>query len=173
MIANALDSCTRQTLSEIEIIVVDDASTDDTVAIVRERAAADGRIRLITHEANRSAFQSRRDGVRAATAPHLMFLDGDDELVADAAAVALGHAQETGAELVQFGIDVVRPDGTTGEGSRTGCSLDCATPVARTSCADSSPSANSPRVSCGASCTPPACSSMPTRPRRPTSFCRG
>lgn len=114
VIANALDSCTRQTLSEIEIIVVDDASTDDTVAIVRERAAADGRIRLITHETNRSAFQSRRDGVRAATAAHLMFLDGDDELVADAAAVALGHARETGAELVQFGIDVVRPDGTTG-----------------------------------------------------------
>lgn len=114
VIANALDSCIRQTLSAIEIIVVDDASTDETAAVVRARAVDDPRIRLLEHTDNRSAYQSRRDGVLAARAPHLLFLDGDDELRSDAAEVALRLAQQTGAELIQFGVDVVRPDGTTG-----------------------------------------------------------
>ncbi|WP_222119109.1 glycosyltransferase [Microbacterium sp. 1.5R] len=114
VIASALDSCLRQTLDAIEVIVVDDASTDDTAAVVRRYSAADPRVRLISQGQNASAFQARRAGILTATAEHLLFLDGDDELAEMAAETALARATATGADLVQFGVDVVQLDGRTG-----------------------------------------------------------
>lgn len=114
VIASALDSCLRQTLGMIEVIVVDDASTDDTAAIVARYSEKDHRVLLIRQDRNASAYQARRIGILAAQAEHLLFLDGDDELSEIAAETALARATATGADLVQFGIDVVRLDGRTG-----------------------------------------------------------
>lgn len=114
VISGALDSCLRQTVEDIEIVVVDDASTDGTAAIVEKYVSQDPRVRLIRQEQNASAYQARLVGIRAARAAHLLFLDGDDELAAEAAEVVVGRARATNADLVQFGIDVVRSDGSTG-----------------------------------------------------------
>lgn len=114
VIADALDSCLRQTLAEFEVIVVDDGSTDGTTGVVERYAERDRRIRIIRQERNRSAYQARRAGILAARADHLLFLDGDDELADLAAEVVLADAKATGADLVQFGIDVVHQDGSTG-----------------------------------------------------------
>ncbi|MFJ4017566.1 glycosyltransferase [Microbacterium sp. NPDC090014] len=114
VISDALDSCIRQTLAAIEIIVVDDASTDDTAAIVERYIARDPRVRLIRHEKNASAYHARRTGILAAKADHLLFLDGDDELAGTAAEAAVEKATATGADLVQFGVEVVQLDGRTG-----------------------------------------------------------
>lgn len=113
-VSAALDSCSMQTLSEIEIIVVDDASTDGTAAIVQEYADGDPRVRLISLEINQTAFQARRIGILAATAPYVLFLDGDDELLPDCASMALSLAREKDADVVAFGVEVVRADGATG-----------------------------------------------------------
>ncbi|GAA3906730.1 glycosyltransferase [Microbacterium invictum] len=114
VISSALDSCLAQTLSAIEVIVVDDASTDDTTAIVERYAAEDPRIRLIRQTINASAYQARRVGILAANSEHLLFLDGDDELNEQAAEVALAKANATRADLVQFGVEIVHRDGHTG-----------------------------------------------------------
>lgn len=114
VIASALDSCLRQTLTAIEVIVVDDASTDGTAAIVESYCARDPRVRLIRQEHNASAYQARRVGILAAKADHLLFLDGDDEFTETAAEAALEKATATDADLVQFGVEVVRLDGRTG-----------------------------------------------------------
>lgn len=114
VIANALDSCLSQSLMAVEVIVVDDASTDDTAAVVEEYAARDPRVRLIRQERNGSAYQARRIGILAARAEHLLFLDGDDELADGAAEATLEKALATSADLVQFGVDVVHVDGRTG-----------------------------------------------------------
>lgn len=114
VIASALDSCIRQSLKALEIIVVDDASTDDTVNVVRRYCARDPRVRLIRQPRNASAYQARRAGILAARAPHLLFLDGDDELSERAAEAAFDKATTTGADLVQFGIEVVHLNGRTG-----------------------------------------------------------
>ncbi|WP_301113908.1 glycosyltransferase [Microbacterium sp.] len=110
-VAAALDSCLAQTLEDIEVVCVDDASTDTTVAIVEEYAARDSRVRLIRQPTNQSAFQARRAGIEAATAPYILFLDGDDELDPRAAQSALARAQAGGADVVGFGVEIVAPDG--------------------------------------------------------------
>lgn len=116
VIAGALETCLRQTLASIEIIVVDDASTDRTAGVVTLFAERDSRVRLIRQGSNKSAYQARRAGIFAARADHLLFLDGDDELADGAAETALRKATATRADLVQFGIDVVHRDGSTGGG---------------------------------------------------------
>ncbi|NMG31218.1 glycosyltransferase family 2 protein [Aromatoleum evansii] len=77
---HALGACIAsvlgQTLEDFEIVVVDDASTDDT----RERVAAigDARIRYVAHERNRGGAAARNTGVRVARGDFIAFLDSDD-----------------------------------------------------------------------------------------------
>jgi len=113
-VETAIRSALRQTIDAVEVICVDDASSDDTVDVVERLQATDSRIRIVRHEDNRSAFQARRSGVLAATATHVLFLDGDDELTPDAAEKALAAATDSGAEIVGFGVTVVERDGRTG-----------------------------------------------------------
>ncbi|GAB3926787.1 hypothetical protein GCM10011575_08420 [Microlunatus endophyticus] len=115
----ALRSACRQTLERVEIICVDDASTDRSPEIIEEQRKRDERIRVIRHEQNRSAFQCRRDGILAAAADHVLFLDGDDELDPRAAAKALAKAQATDADLVGFGVAVLGPTGGVVGGYQT------------------------------------------------------
>lgn len=103
----ALDSCLMQTLRDIEVLCVDDASTDSTAAIVREYSARDPRVHLIRQPENLSAFQARRAGIASARASYVLFLDGDDELAPEAAEVALKKAEATGADVVGFGVEIV------------------------------------------------------------------
>lgn len=112
-IAAALESCRRQSLAEIEIICVDDASTDDSRSIIGRYQQLDPRIRLIEQQHNLSAFQARRAGIQAATAPYVLFLDGDDELNPNAAELAVAKATSADADLVGFGVEVLLEDGRT------------------------------------------------------------
>jgi glycosyltransferase involved in cell wall biosynthesis len=79
LLPRTLDALGRQTLSAdlCEVIVVDDGSSDDTAAIVRGRAAADARLRLLQHPANRGRSAARNSGVRAARGEIVVFIDGD------------------------------------------------------------------------------------------------
>lgn len=110
----AIDSCLAQTLADIEVIVVDDASTDGTVQLVERYMESDRRVRLIRQETNQTAFQARRVGIDAATSEHVLFLDGDDELQPEAAERTLDLATSESADIVAFGCVVVKPDGKTG-----------------------------------------------------------
>ncbi|MEQ6896897.1 glycosyltransferase [Microbacterium sp. KR10-403] len=113
-VAAAIESALHQSLRAVEVICVDDASTDGTAAILARFCERDSRVRVITHEHTRTAMQARRTGVLAAAAAHVLFLDGDDELERDAAQRALATADETGADLVAFGVTVVEKDGRVG-----------------------------------------------------------
>ena len=109
-VAAALDSCLAQSLHEIEVLCVDDASADGTVSIVEQYRGHDPRIRLIRLPQNKSAFQARRAGIEAAAAPYVLFLDGDDELAPDAAKHALTKAESARADVVGFGVEIVAPE---------------------------------------------------------------
>lgn len=73
----AIRSVLAQTLSNLEIICVDDASTDNTEEVVKKYS--DPRICYIRHETNRGGSAARNSGIRAATGDYIAFLDDDDE----------------------------------------------------------------------------------------------
>lgn len=110
-VAAALESCLSQSITDVEIVCVDDASTDGTAEVVERFRARDPRIRLVRQPHNLSALQARRAGITEARAPHVLFLDGDDELHRDAAEKALAAADRHDTDLVGFGVEVVTPEG--------------------------------------------------------------
>lgn len=109
-----LDSVVNQTLKEIEIICVDDGSTDSSPRILEEYAAKDPRIRVIRQN-NSGTSQTRKNGVAASRGAFLMFLDGDDEFVPTACEKALSAASRSGADIVQFGTEIVNVAGVPHE----------------------------------------------------------
>jgi glycosyltransferase involved in cell wall biosynthesis len=81
LLTQTLDSVAAQTLSDWEHIVVDDGSDDGTAAMVRERAAADPRVRYVMRECEPSGANACRNiGIRTACAPLVVLLDSDDLL---------------------------------------------------------------------------------------------
>ena len=72
-----LDSLVGQTFQDIEIICVDDGSTDGGLAILQEYAARDERIRVMS-QPNRGVSVARNEGMKLACAPYIMFCDPDD-----------------------------------------------------------------------------------------------
>ena len=72
-----LDSTAGQTLREIEIICVNDGSTDSSPAILEEYAAKDSRF-VIAHQENAGVSAARNRGIDLAKGEYLLFLDGDD-----------------------------------------------------------------------------------------------
>ncbi|HEY9849897.1 MAG TPA: glycosyltransferase family 2 protein [Leptolyngbyaceae cyanobacterium] len=76
LIASAIDSAIKQTYENLEIIVIDDASTDNTKEIVT--SFDDQRIRYIIHPTNAGGAAARNTGIDAAKGKYLAFLDSDD-----------------------------------------------------------------------------------------------
>src|SRR5215471_4938106 len=105
----AIRSVLRQTFKDFEILIIDDASSDDTEAVVE--GIGDSRIRYIRHEQNRRISGARNTGVRNSTGEYIAFLDDDDEWVPDKLArqvgVLDGAAQIVGAVYTAFAqVDV-------------------------------------------------------------------
>lgn len=67
-----------QTLKDIEIICVDDASTDNSLEVIQKFAKTDDRIKFIAHETNLGLSIARNDGIAIAKADFIMFCDADD-----------------------------------------------------------------------------------------------
>ena len=78
-----LDSVLNQTMSNIEIILVDDCGTDKSTIIAEQYAQRDMRIKLVRHETNQGIAVARNSGVDHCTAPYIMFVDSDDYVEAD------------------------------------------------------------------------------------------
>ncbi|STP11539.1 putative beta-1,3-galactosyltransferase [Helicobacter cinaedi] len=79
-IARCLDSCINQTLHDIEILIIDDCGSDDSIKIAQSYADKDSRIRIIHNEKNLGTFGSRIEGIKAAEGRYIAFLDADDYL---------------------------------------------------------------------------------------------
>ena len=74
-----LDSVLSQTYHDLEIILVDDGSTDSSGSICEEYVKKDERVRVI-HQANEGLSSARNAGLRAATGDYILMIDGDDAL---------------------------------------------------------------------------------------------
>lgn len=99
-IARCLDSVIGQTYKNLEIIIVNDATPDDSMAIAYEYAKKDNRFKIIENENNRGLMTTRRKGYQVATGKYLTFADSDDSLPLDAIELLLNKALASGADIV-------------------------------------------------------------------------
>ncbi len=79
-LTKAIESAIKQSLSEIEIIIVDDGSTDNTSSLLEQYSKKDDRINIYSHHANLGLGPSRNLGIDKASGKFLYFLDVDDYL---------------------------------------------------------------------------------------------
>lgn len=100
-IGQLIESLTGQTLKDIEIILVDDGSKDNSGKICDEYAKKDGRIQVI-HKANGGVGSARNMGLEAAQGKWVIFCDADDWLELDALEALVNAAEENNAD-VAFG----------------------------------------------------------------------
>lgn len=95
-----LDSVRHQTYHDIEIVMVDDASSDGSMAIAEQYQKQYRNIVLVKHERNQGLMMTRRDGYLVATGELVMFLDSDDALPKDAVEKLVNKQVETNADIV-------------------------------------------------------------------------
>lgn len=103
---DCLESVVNQTLKDIEVICIDDASTDNSREILTSYAERDSRIRTVFYEENRSASQARKDGCALAEGEYMMFLDADDTYELTACEELVEQMDATGVDMLQFGTFV-------------------------------------------------------------------
>jgi glycosyltransferase involved in cell wall biosynthesis len=105
---NHLDACLRsvlgQSLRSIEVICVDDGSTDGSSAVLTEHARRDPRLGIIEHDRNRGAAEARNLGLARARGEFVQFTDADDVLPADALALLLARARTDAVDVVHGGV---------------------------------------------------------------------
>ncbi|MDO4479203.1 MAG: glycosyltransferase [Lachnospiraceae bacterium] len=100
---STLDSLRAQTFSDWELVLVDDGSRDGTLALAKEMAEADPRIRIFENEANKGVTYTRARAADLARGEWIAILDSDDQWAPDKLEKQLKKAAETGAELIYTG----------------------------------------------------------------------
>lgn len=103
----SIESLLQQTYREFELICVNDASTDDSGAILRELQQRDARIVLVEHEVNHGAAISRNTGLKAAKGEYIIFLDSDDYFYRNMLETSYRCAAEYDADVVIFGSETL------------------------------------------------------------------
>ena len=99
----ALPAALAQQGVEVEIVVVDDGSTDETSSRLAEMAARESRLRVVTHRTRRGVAQARNAGIEAARGEWVAFLDDDDLWSPEKLRRQLLAARSADAELVYSG----------------------------------------------------------------------
>ncbi len=102
----ALDSVKRQTLQEIEIICINDGSTDHSLEILRNYAD-DPRFKIVNLQKNQGTLFARKRGVESATGKYIMFLDADDWFELDACKIAFQKIETHQVDIFHFGTRII------------------------------------------------------------------
>lgn len=108
-LARTMDSLVGQTVKEIEILCVDDCSTDATAEILQDYARRDERIRLLRHEKNSGLIAARHTGLMHARGKYVLLVDAGDELTENACERLYQEIERQKVDVLQFGT-VLRPE---------------------------------------------------------------
>ena len=100
-LSQSIESVLHQNHQNLELILIDDGSTDGSGAICDDYACRDGRVRVI-HQKNGGAAAAKNAGLRIAAGTYLCFVDSDDYLEPDVYGYMLKKLQEQDADAVQF-----------------------------------------------------------------------
>ena len=109
-----LESVLNQTLSDIEIICINDCSADNSLGILREYSAKDKRVKIINFTRNQGAAAARNAGIKEAGGEYLGFIDSDDYIEPDFYENLYKKAVKTGADIIKGSdMKLCYPDGKT------------------------------------------------------------
>ena len=93
-------------LKEIEIILIDDGSTDGAPDIIDEFAKKDSRIKVV-HKKNEGSAAGRNDGIEMANGEYIAFVESDDSVEPDIYEILYGRAKEVDADVVKCGFNYI------------------------------------------------------------------
>lgn len=106
-VENTLDRCVesvlRQTVPQMEVILVDDGSPDGCGKMCDEWASKDERIKVV-HKANGGLSSARNAGLDIATGDYITFVDSDDYLMPDTYSKALSNRERTDWDILEYGV---------------------------------------------------------------------
>ena len=111
-VRQAVESILLQTLKDIEIIIVNDGSTDGSMTILEELAAQDERIKLFSQE-NQGQSIARNFALQKVGGKYLYFMDSDDYLENDALELCFEKAESNNLDFVLFDAEILNPQDTT------------------------------------------------------------
>jgi glycosyltransferase involved in cell wall biosynthesis len=114
-LASALDSALGQTLKDIEVICVDDGSTDGSLAILKSYAAKDSRLHVLENGRNRGTHYCRVRLALESRGGYVLWLDPDDELFPSIAETCYEAAESSGADIVLFRAKMAKDSGWSTE----------------------------------------------------------
>ena len=102
-----LDSAVQQSLDDIEVICVDDCSTDRSSDVLSSIADTDRRIRIIKHSSNQGEGTARNTGIDNAEGEYIFHLDADDTIPLDAMEKLYKEAHEHDSDMVKGRYDLI------------------------------------------------------------------
>ncbi len=109
-ISKSLESVLNQTYKNIEIIVVNDCSTDNTKEIVEEYIKKDSRIKLINKPKNEGLLQARLTGMKEAKGEYIYSVDADDSVLPEIVDETLQTGIEKQADIIQFPMQLEKTE---------------------------------------------------------------
>lgn len=101
-IGGCIESILCQTYANIELILVNDGSTDNSYEVCKNYARTDSRIRLISQD-NLGVSSARNAGIDAAQGDYITFVDSDDGFIPDAIETAVAYLEDNKADVVTYG----------------------------------------------------------------------
>ena len=104
-------SWTAQTLKDIEIIYVDDGSSDGSLRLLEEKARANNRILVFAFPANKGTWAARNYGIEKASGRYILFADADDTVLPETCEELAMAMDESQTDILQYSIEVLNPNG--------------------------------------------------------------
>ena len=110
-LGRCLESVLGQSLDDLELICVDDASSDDGPRMLVDLAARDPRLRVVAHKSPYGLVRCLKDGLSAAQGELVLFLDAGDQLRPEACERACAQYEQAPFDLLQTGVEIFDGEG--------------------------------------------------------------
>ena len=106
-IEDCINSVLHQTEKDIEVICIDDASTDQSLALMRKLSLQDARIKVLQNAKNKGLSYTRNFGLKAASGEYIYFLDSDDMIEREALLELYSYAKTKKLDLILFDAKLI------------------------------------------------------------------